>query len=91
MNKMFAKKGDIAYFIDSEGKEYMIINSPIYKSEAIYCRDGKMQYRRIKQVNGYIIKFNTNGVSGFCLFKGDVCFEDNIWSLEQIIEIAKNY
>lgn len=69
----------------------MIIDSPLYKSEPIYCKDGKMQYRRLKQVNNYIIKVNINGVSGFSLFRGSVCLEDNIWSFSEIVEIAKRY
>lgn len=88
---MGMKKGDIEFLTDIKGKEYMVVSSPLYKSEPIYCRDGKMQYRKLKQVNGYLIKLNTNGVSGFCLFRDNICLEDNIWSFEQIIEIAKRY
>lgn len=58
--------------------------------EFIPLRNGKIAYRTIKSFHGYTIKFNTNGVYGFSIWRGTNNLEDRLWSIKQCEEIIKS-
>ena len=77
-------KGEVKFYRDTvTNKEYQFVNG-----EFIKVKDGNIVYKFIRQVNGYKIKYNTNGLYGFTIFRGSTPFEDGIWSLKHAIEIA---
>ncbi len=77
-------KGDIKFYKHPvSGKEYQLVNG-----EFIKVKDGNITYKYLKQVNGFTIKYNTNGLYGFTIFNGNTPLEDGIWSFKQAIEIA---
>lgn len=51
--------------------------------EFIPLKNGKITYRTIKSFHGYTIKFNTNGVYGFSIWKGNNAMEDRLWSIKE--------
>jgi hypothetical protein len=51
--------------------------------EFIKLTNGRIYHKKIKDHKAYKIMFNTNGVYGFSIWKGNVCLEDRIWSLEE--------
>ena len=57
--------------------------------EFIPLRNGKIAYRTIKSFHGYTIKFNTNGVYGFSIWRGNDNLEDRLWSIKQCEKIIK--
>lgn len=76
--------GDVKFYkAPVSGNEYQLVNG-----EFIKVRDGKITYKLIRQIKGYKIKYNTNGVYGFAIFRGNTPLEDGIWSLQQAFEIA---
>ncbi len=77
-------RGKIRFYKDLiTNKEYQLVNG-----EFIKVKDGNITYRYLKQVNGFTIKYNTNGLYGFTIFKGSMPLEDGIWSFKHAIEIA---
>lgn len=58
--------------------------------EFIPLRNGKIAYRTIKSFHGYTIKFNTNGLYGFSIWRGNNALEDRLWSIKQCEEIIEN-
>lgn len=58
--------------------------------EFIPLRNGKIAYRTIKSFHGYTIKFNTNGIYGFSIWRGNNDLEDRLWSIKQCEEIIKS-
>jgi hypothetical protein len=85
MYKQTEIKGDITFYKDDKGKLYQKIQD----NEIFPVRNGVMAYKLIHRVGGIEIKYNLNGVHGFCVFKRHSNLEDNIWSLNRAIEIAK--
>lgn len=83
--KKTERKGDISFYEDETGNQYQQIED----GEIFKVRDGVMRYRTIKQIKGYIIKYNTNGVFGFCIYKGKICLEDRIWTLSEAERIVR--
>lgn len=45
--------------------------------------NGKVKYKTVANFKGGVIKFNTNGVYGFSVWKNNKCIEDRFWSLEK--------
>lgn len=45
--------------------------------------NGKMKYKTTGHYKGAEIKFNTNGVQGFSVWKSDKCIDDRFWSIEK--------
>lgn len=58
--------------------------------EFIPLRNGKIAYRTIKSFHGYTIKFNTNGIYGFSIWRGNNDLEDRLWSIKQCEEIIES-
>lgn len=82
--KLIKTNGDVKFYKEpASGNEYQLVNG-----EFIKVKDGKITYKLIQQINGYKIKYNTNGVYGFTIFRGNTSLEDRIWSLQQAFEIA---
>ena len=82
--KLTETKGDIKFYEDKNGKLYQ----QIQESEIFKVKDGSITYKTIKQVNGYIIKYENNGCDGFSIFKGKTNLEDRIWTLAEAERIA---
>lgn len=79
------KSGDITFYKDKNETLYQQIkNGEIFK-----LANGGLRYRKIKSVNKYLIKYNTNGVYGFAIFRGKIPLEDRIWSMSEAEQIAK--
>ena len=79
-------KGDIAFYSDAKGNLFQQIGV----DEPFKVKDGKMSYRLIAVKNGCAIKYNTNGVDGFCIFnKRGNLMEDNIWKFKEAERITK--
>lgn len=76
-------KGDIFFYRDSKGKEYQKV-----LNELIPIRNGSIAYRKIKQVNGYVIKYNTNGMYGYVIFRSTTPLEDGFWTLDAVEQAA---
>lgn len=84
--KKIEVKQDITFYKDDKEKIYQRIkNGDIFK-----VKNGEISYKKIKQVNGYIIKYNTNGIYGFSIWKGNKNLEDRFWSLLEIEEVCKS-
>lgn len=49
----------------------------------IKLSNGKMNYRKVRSYKGGEIKFNTNGVQGFSVWKNGRCIEDRFWSIDK--------
>ena len=83
------RKGDVDFYKEGETMFYQIDRLNPGKKFKVY--NGNMRYKKIKQVNNYLIKFNTNGIHGFsiCSLDSKAIFEDNIWALDEAIKIAK--
>ncbi len=82
--QLLETRGEVRFYKDFiSNKEYQLVNG-----EFIKVKDGKITYKYLKQVNGFIIKYNTNGLYGFTIFKGSTPLEDRIWSFKHAIEIA---
>jgi len=41
----------------------------------------QLKNRKILSFKGFDIKFNTNGVYGFFIWRGNRCLEDRLWSI----------
>jgi len=53
------------------------------KDDFIPLRKGKICFKKIESYKNFTIKFNTNGVYGFSIWKGSTCFENRIWSISK--------
>ena len=83
--KLIETNGDIKFYEDEKGKLFQQIqDGDIFK-----VRNGNIGYKTIKQVNGYTIKYETNGTVGFVIFKDKTPLEDRIWTLKDAERIAK--
>mgnify|MGYP000973390018 CR=1 FL=1 len=78
------RKGDVEFYEDSKGRLYQKIGS----SDIMKVKDGKMAFSIMGKVNGYTIKYNKNGVTGFSIWKGSVCLEDNFWNYNDVLQVA---
>ena len=80
--------GEINFYQDQKtGKCFQQITDT---GDIFPVKNGTMSYKPIKIENGYNIKYNTNGVRGYAVFKGKVCLEDNIWELQSAINFCSN-
>jgi len=57
---------------------YLLEHSEFYK-----LTDGSIKNKLIRKFKGRDIKFNTNGVYGFSVWKNNVCLEDRMWSIDE--------
>ena len=62
--------------INFEEGSYLLEKWDFYK-----LTNGKMKYKTVANFKGGIIKFNTNGVQGFSVWKNNKCIEDRLWSI----------
>lgn len=70
-----ATRGEVKFYRDTvTNKEYQFVNG-----EFIKVKDGSIAYKFLKQINGYKIKYNTNGLYGFTIFRG---YTIRRWNLE---------
>ncbi|MDD4779215.1 MAG: hypothetical protein PHT02_01235 [Tissierellia bacterium] len=83
--KLTETNGDIKFYENEKGNQYQQIQD----GEIFKVKDGSISYKAIKQINGCIIKYNTNGIYGFSVFKGGKNLEDRIWTLVEAERIAK--
>ena len=83
---LIEKKGDIEFYEDSKGTLYYRIG----KNDISKVKDGKIAYMIMGKVNGFIIKYEKNGVHGFSIWKGNVCLEDNLWVYDEVLNIVYN-
>jgi len=72
--------------IDFEGRSKEVYNfkNGSYLAEIdrfVPLADGRIVYTEIEHYNGFIIKFNKNGIYGFAIFKGYKNLEDRIWKI----------
>ena len=74
-NKYVDLKGLVINF---EEGSYLIERYEFFK-----LTDGFIQYKLIRLYKGRDIKFNTNGVHGFSVWKNKLCLEDGFWSIEE--------
>lgn len=80
------KKGDITFSSDAKGKLFQQIGV----GEPFKVKDGKMSYRVFSVKNSGTIKYNINGVNGFCIFnKRGTLMEDNIWKFSDAERITR--
>lgn len=82
--KTIETKGDIKFFEDEKGKLYQQIG----EGDIFKVVNGSIKYKKIKNMNGYTIKYNTNGVYGFSIWKGNNNLEDRIWTIKEAERIA---
>jgi len=83
--ELIESKGDVTFYKNDSGKLYQQLGS----GDIFPVRDGKITYRPIQTINGNTIKYNTNGVHGFSIFKGKRIMEDGIWDFSNALRIAK--
>lgn len=83
--KLIETKGEVKFLETDTGVLYQQIG----EGEIFKVKNGKISYRPIKQVNGYGIKYNTNGCYGYVIFRGKTALEDRIWTLAEAERIAK--
>jgi hypothetical protein len=84
--KLIETKGEVRFYEDERTKKQY---QQIENGKPFKVKDGKISYIPIKQVNGYSIKYNTNGVYGYVIFRGKTALEDRIWTLADAERIAK--
>lgn len=83
---LIEKKGDVSFFKDLNGKMFQKINET---DKPFKVKNGAMSYKALKTINGYRIKYNTNGVHGFAIVsKAGTILEDNIWTMKDAERIA---
>lgn len=79
-------KGDITFYSDVKGNLFQQLGC----DEPFKVKDGKMAYKQIAFKNGCAIKYNTNGVYGFCVFNGrGTLMEDDIWKFSDAERISR--
>lgn len=72
-------KGEVSFFSDEKGNIYQKIDvGTPFKTGA------ELLYMGAK--NGHTIKYNTDGVSGYSIFKDDELVKDKIWTLREADE-----
>lgn len=74
--------------------QYSQDNKSVYLLEidkTIKIVNGKMKYTLIQHYKNHSIKFNTNGVHDFCIFRGSTLYEDNISSIQQAKNIIDSW
>ena len=70
--------GVVKFYEDEAGNIYQSLNG----GEPFKVIDGRMKYILIKRIAGYNINYNTNGLHGYSIWKGDTCWGDNYWAYE---------
>lgn len=80
------QRGEVIFQADNKGKLFQKIGD----GEPFKVKDGKIAYKRIKTVSGLDIKYNTNGVYGFSIWRGKTNLEDNFWTLADAERMAQN-
>lgn len=80
------QRGEVVFQADSKGNLFQKIGD----GEPFKVRDGRISYKRIKTVSGLDIKYNTNGVYGFSIWRGKTNLEDNFWTLADAERMAQN-
>lgn len=77
--KEIERKEDVTFY-EENGKLYQRIKN----GEIFPVKNGKIGYKKIKKIKNYIIKYNTNGIYGFSIWKNNVNLEDRYWSLSKV-------
>ncbi len=78
-------KGDITFSRDSKGQPIQTIGT----NQPFKIKNGSLGYITLNTFKGVSLKYNTNGVHGFSLWKNGRCIEDNVWTLETANEIRR--
>lgn len=79
--KLLEERGSISFYEDTQNeKQYQQVEG----IGLIPVLDGKMEYQTIQTFGDMAIKYNLNGYDGYSIWSGDICYEDNFWSLEQV-------
>ena len=81
------RKGTVTFYSDSKGKLFQTLQDHV---EPIKVKDGKMAYQHMAWRGGNEVKYNLNGVNGFCVYRKGKLMEDNIWDLNEAYKIALN-
>ena len=81
------KKGDITFYENEKGKMFQQIKN----GEVFPVKDGKIAYKHIQSMGKYSLKYNTNGVYGFTVFKGTMLLEDRFWFMEEAVSCLKRF
>lgn len=79
-------KGDICFYEDKRGKLLQRIGG---SGEIFKVKNGKLSFKPIEQVNGYDIRYNTNGVYGFVVCQKNIPLEDGFWRLDDARNCAR--
>lgn len=78
-------KGDITFYDNSKGKKfYQIYGHDIHK-----VLIGKMEYNKFEVIGDYEIKFNTNCIDGFSIWKDNQILDKGFWELHKVKERIK--
>ena len=83
---LLEQKGDVKFYENEKGILFQQLQGG--DGDIFKCKDGKIVYRPIKQVNNYAIKYNTNGCYGYTIFRSKTALEDRIWTLQDAERIA---
>jgi hypothetical protein len=84
-------KGDVKFWQDS--CQRMI--QQIHNGEFLLVKDGDMEYKDIYKVGNYTIKYNLNGLYGYCIAKDNIILEDRYWNYKTVLKhvnsVAKDW
>ena len=84
--KLIETKGEVKFYEDNNGTEYQ----ELLEKDCLYkVIDGNMKYQCVDYKNGYIIKYNLNGLYGYSIWKGNICLEDRFWSIQEAYNSIK--
>lgn len=81
------KKGDVTFYEDSKGNRYY----QIYGDDRYKVFLGEMKYTRIESYKEYVIKFNTNCIDGFTIWKDGVIIDKGYWELHNAKEAVYEF
>lgn len=86
--KVTEKKGDVTFFEDEKGDLFYQIKDIDTSEKKV--KDWKVTYRIIEDsINWYTIKYDTNGVCWFSIWKWKLNLEDRFWTLKDAIKTTK--
>lgn len=71
-----SKKGEVSFFSDKKGNIFQQIDAC-----TPFPVGAELKYVGAK--NGYLIKYNSDGVSGYCIFRGETLVMDDLWTLRE--------
>jgi len=77
---LLEKKGEVTFYNDINTNKLYYTFGDSHKLFKVY--NGKIKYKNILTNKGYDIKYNTNGVYGFAIFKGSTCLESGYWTID---------